>query len=259
MANPTRIRVNYTKGTLGATLNSGDTTTTAFSGQPILTKFQNFTAFSTTHHLPVIVDPGAAAPEIIYITDTDLTSATISRGCEDTLAATKAVGTPYIVAPTARDFIQGWAGPFALASANTNPTFANTSGVWTALPHSTTGANELRESYVRAGDLIEVDLQLVAKVTSGSDYLALDVKLTGFTGDPMIGSSSGATGLTLTKSTSYVHLHAWGSAQLTQSDFLAPVPFYKASGAGTFGCGTSLPETNFDVIFSWRVISSAVG
>lgn len=259
-ANPTRVRGNFLKGTLSSTLNLADTTTNAFSGQDLLFSFSAYAGGTNTHHMAVIIDPAALEPEILYITDTDLTAATIVRSREGTIAATSnAIGTPYIVAPTTRDYTQGWAGPFALASANSNPTFANTSGVWTSLPHSTSGANLIRSATVRAGDLFEVHIELVAKVTAGTDYIALDLQLAGLTGNPMVGSSSGATGLALTKSTAYTHLHAYGSAEVPEDGLITPAVFYKASGAGTFGCNASLPETNFDVISSWRVTPSAVG
>lgn len=267
MANEVRFRRNLMRGTLNASLSNVATSTTAFSSHALPAIYDaagGGPLGGNVMHMAITLGPNAPSPEIIYVTEVTIGTGSfaILRGKELTTAQTWPAGTEWVLAPTVRDHIQMVSTRQYLASDNSNPTFASTSGVWTVLPHTyPTTFFPGGSSNCFTGDTIEVWGSLLAKVTSAATKLSIDVQLSNFANTWQVGIEAGAQGLIYTHSTTYQFLQFYGSTRApsdSAGNTLVGEILYLADGAGTFGCNAASPDTNVDVWLGWRVSCPAV-
>lgn len=170
MANEIRYRQNFIGGLIDTSDLSASGTTMNSAGLASVT-----TAITSTNHMPITLDPDGiyGAPEIAYITALTVgaTSCTLLRGQEGTTARQHLMDTPWVHAPTKRDY----AGSFATAQHTANITFAPSSaGVFADL---CTDADVTVAAQV--GDWLEVAIALEVGAAANPIYFDVATRVGG--------------------------------------------------------------------------------
>jgi len=223
MANEIRVRSNFVGGLVDTADLSASGTTLNSAGLAAIP-----VAIGSTNHMAITLDPDGlyGAPEIAYITALTLgaTSCTLSRGQEGTTARQHLMDTPWVHAPTTRDFGHG-----AIWATRTGGNVTVSSTTWAAVD---TGLDLTLAA--QAGDIIEYGVNGAwAGTTSTTVYGLLDAATV--VGGSVVnyfssGSSSPAT---------YGTLGWWGPPYTASNspDFPIPGPIQRTLVSGDLSGG----------------------